>query len=79
VVEAVRSFLELPDHVKAPDREWLGDGDRLERLRLQVVLLGIVLRPLACLDEISGISEGGWPIETVPKGPMRDLGTMWCP
>ena len=32
VVEAFGSLLEFPDDVEAPDHEWLGDGDRLERL-----------------------------------------------
>ena len=47
VVEAPRRLLELPDHVEAPDREWLGDGNSLERLGQQVTLLGVVLAPFA--------------------------------
>ena len=44
------------------------DGDLLERLRWQMVLLGVVLAPHACLDEVSGIGEGGWLVEAMPKG-----------
>ena len=47
VIEAPGSLLELPDHVEAPDRKWLGDGNSLERLGQQVTLLGVVLAPFA--------------------------------
>jgi len=68
VVEASGSLLEFLDLIEAPDHEWLGDGDHLECLGGQVTLLGIVLAPLACLDEIPHIGEGGWPVEVVPRG-----------
>ena len=42
-----------------------------------MVLLGVVLAPLACLDEISGIDEGGWPVEVVPEG-LSHLGPWRC-
>ena len=32
VIEAPRCLLELPNHVEAPDRERLGDGNSLECL-----------------------------------------------
>ena len=32
VIEAPGRLLELPDHVEAPNYEWPGDGDSLERL-----------------------------------------------
>ena len=67
MVEASRGLLEFLDHVEAPDREWLGNGDRLERLAWQVTLLGIVLASLVGLDEVPGISKGGRPVEVVPK------------
>ena len=64
MVEASGSLLEFPDHVEAPDHEWLGDGDHLERLGGQVTLLGIVLVAHACLDEVPSVGEGGWPVES---------------
>jgi hypothetical protein len=68
VVEAPGRLPELPDHVKALDREWPGDGNSLERLGRQVTLLGIVLAPLARLDEVSSVDEGSRPVETMSEG-----------
>ena len=79
MVEASRGLLEFLDHVEAPDREWLGNGDRLERLAWQVTLLGIVLASLVGLDEVPSVNEGGQPVESMPKTfPMRARGAAWC-
>ena len=43
-----------------------------------MTLLGIVLASLAGLEEVSGIGEGGWPVEDMPdifphEGPWRRM------
>jgi len=67
VIKAPGSLLELPNHVKAPDHERLGAGNSVERLGHQLTLLGIVLAPLACLDEVSSVGEGSRPVEAMFK------------
>ena len=67
MVEAPKSPLELSDHVEALDREWPGDGDRLEHLLRHVVLLGVVLTTLACPDGVQGISNGGRLVEVMSE------------
>ena len=45
-----------------------------------MVLLGIVFTPLACLDKVPSVSEGGRPVEAMSEGlPTRALGAVWCP
>ena len=67
VIEPPGCLLELPDHVEAPNHEWLGDGNSLEGLGQQLTLLGIVLAPLARLDEVLSVDEGSRPVEAMFK------------
>ena len=39
-------------------------------------LLGVELAPLARADDVNGVGDGGWPVETLPEG-VADEGP-WC-
>ena len=53
VSEATRALFEGSYHVKAPDREWLGDRDGLELLCWQMGLPGVELASLTPADSSS--------------------------
>lgn len=68
VVEPHGCLPKFSNHVEAPDHKGTGDEDHLECLHQQVVLLGIVLAPVAHLDDVPGIGEGYRLVEAMPEG-----------
>ena len=65
--EAVWALFEGTHHVKAPDREWLGDGDGLELLFWQMGLLSIELASFAPADNLLYISQRSGLVKTLAK------------
>ena len=66
--EATQGLFEGSDHVEAPEREWLGDGDGLESLRRFVILPSVELASFISMDNLLGISQRGGPVKTLVKG-----------
>jgi hypothetical protein len=57
------STLELSDHIKSPDREWPGDGCRLQCRAWNMCLVGLFLAPDATSNDVDCVSMGGEPVE----------------
>jgi hypothetical protein len=69
VGEAPRRLLEGPDQIQPLDSEGTSDGDGLQVLHWHVCLLCILLAALASSNDLLGVCNGGWPVETVAEPP----------
>ena len=54
--------LEGSHDIKSLDHEWPGDGDHMHGMSLEVELA-----PLTRANEVDGVSNVSWPVETLSK------------